>query len=612
MFLNLRNLSFTLIVWMSCLSVGLSMAQAASLPDGLEWLTNDEDPVFSSPDAVKGGTLRSVLLSFPLTLRYVGPDSNGGFRSAILGNKMSPVATHPNSYNLFPSLATHWAYSDDNKTMYFRLNPRARWSDGHKLTPEDFAFTLEFMRSKEIVAPWYNTYYTDEMGEVVIYDELTFSVSSSKPRPRNELHSHVSISPTPRHFFKDLNGFVQKYNWQIEPNTGPYQITQIKKGKSITFGRKKDWWAQDLKYYKNRFNVDKVRYTVIRDINLAWEHFKKGNLDSFGITQPLYWHEKATGDIFDRGYVHKLWFYNDSPQYSSGLWLNQDNPILKDKNVRLGIAHSFNIDKVNQQVLRGDYERKHTIHSGFGEFSNLTLRARDYDLDKANVYFDQAGWGERGGDGIRVRDGQRLSLTVTYGTDDHTPRLVVLKEEFKRAGLELNLRKLDSAASFKSVLEKNHDIWWGALGGGRWPQYWGQFHSVNAHKPQTNNLTNTDDPEMDRLIEAYRSAMSTEQRIELAHRIQQLIHDQAAWIPRLDVPYSRVAYWRWIKLPEVQGTRIGGPGLSPFDYNGAFDTSDGGLFWIDKAIRKQTESDMKKGVSYPPVTRIDKTFKSGN
>ena len=602
----LRIFMRTLLVFMFSISTAHAAAQ---LPSNLTWLTNDEDPVFASPEALKGGTLRSVLLSFPLTLRYVGPDSNGGFRSAVLGNQMSPVVTHPNTYRLIPSLATHWAYSDDNKTMFFRLNAQARWSDGKPVTPEDFAFTLEFMRSKDIVAPWYNTYYSDEIGEVVIYDEHTFSVSSTKPRPRNELHSHVSLNPTPRHFYKDLTGFVRNYNWKVAPNTGPYQITDIRKGKSITFSRKKDWWAQDLKYYKNRFNVNRVKYTVIRDMNLAWEHFKKGNLDVFGITQPIYWHEKATGDIFDQGYVHKLWFYNESPQYSSGLWLNQDNPILQDYNVRLGLAYSFNIEKVNQQVLRGDYERKQSIHTGFGEFTNPHIRAREFDLDKANQYFEKAGWGERGGDGIRIKDGQRLSLTVTYGVDDHTPRLVVLKEEFKRAGVELNLRKMDSAASFKSALEKNHEIWWGALGGGRWPQYWGQFHSLNAHKAQTNNLTNTDDPEMDRLIEAYRSAMFTEDRVSLAHQIQQLIHDQSAWIPSLDVPYERVAYWRWIRLPEVPGTRIGGTGVSPFDYNGTFDTSDGGLFWIDTETKKETLSARKKDINFTPVTRIDDTFK---
>ncbi|MCP4078108.1 MAG: ABC transporter substrate-binding protein [Gammaproteobacteria bacterium] len=599
----------TVLMLIAFVMLPSSVLAAPQLPANIEWLTNDTDKVFSSPKATKGGTLKSFLLSFPLTLRYVGPDANGGFRSAILGNKMSLVASHPNTSNLFPSLATHWAYSDDNTTMYFKLNPDVRWSDGKKVTPEDYAFTLEFMRMKDIVAPWYNTYYNDEIGEVVIYDDHTISVSSAKPRPRNELYSHVSINPTPRHFYKDMNGFVKKYNWKIAPNTGPYQISKIKKGKSITFERKKNWWAQDLKYYKNRFNVDKVKYTVIRDINLAWEHFKKGKLDAFGLTLPLYWHEKAKGEIFDNGYVNKLWFYSDPQKYAFGIWLNQDNPILKDRNVRLGIAHSMNIEKVNKQVLRGDYSRKNSYSSGHSEFTDRSIKARKFDLKKADEYFNLAGWSERGGDGIRVKDGKRLSVSVTYGSDSHTPRLVVLKEEFKRAGLELILRKMDGAASFKSALEKKHDIWWGALGGGDFPQYWGTKHSTNAHKAQTNNFTNTDDPEMDKLIEAFRSAMSTEDRISLSRKLENLIHHHSAWIPTLEVPYSRIGYWRWLKLPDVPGTKIGGPATAAFDFGSSFNTSDGGMFWIDTKLKKEVLKAKKKGKKYDPVLTVDKTYK---
>lgn len=602
--------SASLLMWVLFAALLFSLeARAANLPDDLEWMSNNEDPVYAATDSKKGGTLRSFMLSFPLTLRYVGPDSNGSFRSAVLGNKMGLVMVHPNTGNLLPSLATHWAYSSDNTTMYFKLNPNARWSDGKPVKPEDFAYTLEFMRSKDIVAPWYNTYYSDEIGEVVIYDEHTISVSSTKPRPRDELPGHVAISPTPRHFYKDMSNFVQRYNWAIAPNTGPYQISKIKKGKSITFTRKKDWWAKDLKYYQNRFNIDKVRFTVIRDLNVAWEHFKKGKLDVFVITLPDYWHEKAKGKIFDNGYVHKQWFYSETPQGSSGLWLNQDDPLLKDPNVRFGLAHALNIDKVNKQVLRGDYQRKHSIHTGFGEFTNKLIRAREYDLDKANDYFDKAGWKQRGSDGIRVKNGQRLSVTVTYGAEPHTPRLVVLKEEYKRAGVELVLRRLDPAASFKSVLEKKHQIWWGGLGGGRKPQYWGQFHSANAHKPQTNNMTNTDNPEMDSLIESFRSAMDTSERVRFAHELQALIHEQGAFIPTFDVPYDRIAFWRWVGMPDIPGTRIGGSAVPVFDFGSAFDVSDGGLLWIDTDLKEQTRDAMDDDEAFEPVTRIIEAYR---
>ncbi len=213
-------------------------------------------------------------MTFPMTFRVVGPDSNNSFRSAILGNQLDLIGIHPNTENIVPELATHWAFDKDKKTMYFKLNKKARWSDGKPVTADDFAYTLEFMRSKHIIAPWYNDYYTIEIEKVIVYDDYTLAVVSAKAVP--DLHLKIGLSPIPRHFYGELNeNFVKKYNWEIVPNTGPYQISDFKKGKHIKFKRKKDWWAKDLHYFKNRFNVDTVIFNVVRDFNMMREYFKK-------------------------------------------------------------------------------------------------------------------------------------------------------------------------------------------------------------------------------------------------------------------------------------------------------------------------------------------------
>ena len=51
-------------------------------------------------------------------------------------------------------MATHWAVQPDQKTIYFKLDPDARWSDGKPITADDYVFTLEMMRSKFIVDPF--------------------------------------------------------------------------------------------------------------------------------------------------------------------------------------------------------------------------------------------------------------------------------------------------------------------------------------------------------------------------------------------------------------------------------------------------------------------------
>ncbi len=571
------------------------------IPEDIEWLTNDTDPVYASPDAKKGGTIKFGLLSFPLTFRVVGPDSNSNFRSYILNNQLSLINIHPNIENIIPEIATHWAFDKDKKTMYFKLNKNAKWSDDVPLTAHDFAYTLEFMRSKHIVAPWYNDYYTKEIDKVIVYDDYTLAVVNTRPVP--DLHLKIGISPIPRHFYSTLDeDFVMKYNWMIAPNTGPYQISNFKKGKFIKFIRKKDWWAEDLLYFKNRFNADNVIFTVIKDFNIMWEYFKKCKIDVFGITIPDYWHEKTKTAVFDNGYTHKIWFFNDTRQSASGMFLNQDKEIFKDKNVRYAFGYAMNIDKVIGKVLRNDYFRLEHGYVGYGRYSNNNIKARKYDLEKVDYYMKKSGW-KRGEDGIWVKNGIRFSVEVVYSQEPHTPRLVVLKEEAKKAGIELELQRLDSATSYKKIMEKKHDVAWMGWSTSYRPRFWEHYHSINAHKPQTNNITNNDNLELDNLIDQYRNSTNEEERIKLAVILQGKVFEIGDYVPTFMVPYVREAYFRWWKLPKIPGTKHSDSLFAPFD------SSLGGLFWYDKDLHKETLEAMKKNKKFDPVTIIDETYK---
>ena len=580
---------------------GLAPMVYEKLPGNIEWLTNNTDPVFASENAQKGGVVREAIMNFPMTFRVVGPDSNGSFRSAILDNQLSLISMHPVTRNIIPELATHWAYAPDKKTMYFKLAPGARWSDGVPVTARDYLYTLTFMRSEHIVAPWYNDYYTREIESVTAFDDYTIAVKSTKAVP--DLYLKLGISPIPEHFFKNLGqDFISRFNWAVVPNTGAYQISDFKKGRFIRFVRKKQWWAKDLRYFKNRFNVDSVLFTVIRDFNMQWEYFKRGRLDVFGMVLPKFWHQKSNTPVINKGYVERIWFFNDLEQPSRGMWLNLDRPVFQDIRVRKAFAHAMNMDKVIKQVLRGDYFRLPQAFYGYGEYTDYTIKARGYDISKVESLMTQAGW-NRGADGIWVKGDMRFSVTVTYYLEEHMPRLAVLKEEALKAGIDLELERLDPTAMFKKTLEKKHDVAWMGWTAGMRPSFWQGWHSDNAHKVQTNNITNTDDPQLDTLIDRYRDSLDEKERIALSKTIQNKIHDTCAYVPSYMVPYVRVACWRWMRLPEWHGTPVSGSLFDPFA------PGTGGLFWIDEQIRQKTLAAVKAGRVFAPVTIIDDKFK---
>ena len=248
---------------------------------------------------------------------------------------------------------------------------------------------------------------------------------------------------------------------------------------------------------------------------------------------------------------------------------------------------------------------------GFGEYDNRDIEARDYDIDKANAHFDAAGFSERDGEGIRVRDGQRLSLRVTYGAPHHTERLVILQEEARKAGLNLELQLLDSSASFKTMQEKKHQIaWMGWNSQGLSPRYWEHFHSENANKTQTNNLANHANPDMDELIMTYRASSDLPERVALARRLEQMVHDSGVVIPTFQVPYTREGAWRWLKLPAGLGTRTTGSLFNSQALSAGIFAS-GGLFWIDEEEKARTLAAMDEGRTFEPVAVINTDVRDG-
>ncbi len=565
-------------------------ATPGELPSDLEWTDGMDQPVFASPKAVRGGTIRSFILNFPPTIRYVGPDSNHGFRSVLSDdNIVGLVERHPVTGKFYAAIASEWAVTPDKKTVYFRLRPEATFSDGEPVSADDFLYLFYFMQSPHIVAPWYNDWYSKEYDGITRYDEHTLAIHLSTPKP--EPLEFAGVRPVPAHFHGTLGpDWVLKNQWIFEPTTGPYELLpkNIRHDQSIRMTRVEDWWANDHKFFQHRFNPDSKFYELVRDINIAYERFKKGDFDMFSLTLPEFWYERSEGvDAFDRGLIRKATFYNQVPRPSIGLWINSAHPGLDNVEIREGIQYAMNFDRVIDKHYRGDYTRLNTTSDGYGEFTNHDIKAREFSVQKAREHFANAGFTEQGPDGIlRNSQGDRLSFTILVYQGPRVEVAQILKEEARKSGLEINILSMEPTSAYKQVMEKQHQItfsgWNSTL---PYPRYWEGFHSANANKPQTNNITNTANPEMDPLIDQYRASTNLEEKLELAHTLEQMVYDEAVFVPGFKVPFYRVAFWSWIHFPEG------------FDAPISESAGQHGLYWIDleekKEILKERKGDAK-------------------
>ena len=321
------------------------------LPEGLVWESNATDPIYSSLKAKEGGTFYITIPTFPLTLRTIGPDSNSAFRSYLLDNNWSLIDIHPNTRKIIPLLASKWAFGKDKRSMFFQIHPDAKWSDGVSVTADDFLFMAEMVQSKHILAPFYNDYWKQHIEKIVKYDQKTIGVFALRPYPK--LEQYVSFAPRPKHFYKGVvpKDFVKRYNWKAEPVTGPYALKKMRKGKGFTFEKQKDWWAKDLRYIKNRFNPKRLVLKVVRDEAVTYERFKKGSFDVFEAMTSERWHLKCQGEEFDKGYIEKTTFYTDSPRSNRGFYLNTNNPLFKNQQIKHAFAHALNIDLSIERIF---------------------------------------------------------------------------------------------------------------------------------------------------------------------------------------------------------------------------------------------------------------------
>ena len=598
-------------------------ATPQDIPADLVWEDGSDLPEFASPEAKKGGTLYGWIDDFPRTLRTTGPDANGSFRPYILDdNVMYFARRHPNDtsigpsgFRYYPGVASAWAVDRAHNQVYVKIDPDARWSDGEPITVDDVFFLFFFYQSTYIRQPWYNNWYTRSYTGVTRYDDLTFSIGMPEMKP--DVVAHVlEVEPVPEHFFKELgDDFPERYQWRNQPTSGAYVVRDedIKKGQSIALTRNKDWWGRDKKFWRYRYNFDRIHLSVIRDTPKAFEAFKKGELDMFGLTLPEYWYDKLPDDdpLVKDGYISKAVFYNQIPRPTYGLWMNESRPLLDNQDVRVGIQYATNWDLVIREYFRGDYQRMRTTSDGYGEFTEPTLQPRGYSIDQALDAFARAGFTKRGTDGILVNDaGQRLSFTVTTGYDNLRDVLTILREQAAKAGLEFRIEVLDGTAAWKKVQEKQHDIQFSAFSVSQemYPRYWETYHSVNAYdqaflpdgkpnparkpKTNTNNLQSIAIPELDRMIEAYRASGDAAEMKRLAFAMEKILYDDASFSPGFVMPFYRTGYWRWIRWPEGFNVKLSST------------SNEMWLAWIEPDLKKEVQEARRSGKTYPPEIGI--------
>ena len=586
----------------------LKFGNPSEIPADLVWENGMDQPEMGDPNAKKGGVLRRHILDFPPTIRPTGPNANNSFRGDLYElTNMKLITFHMETMKLIPGVAREWAVSKDKRTVYFRLDPEARYSDGLPVKARDYLISTYVYVSDNVVNPYPKQFYRENVAQVATYDDLTLSVSLPEANFFAPITAGEMYPSSPKFYEEYGPDYAERYQWRFPPTTGAYELKPdgLVKGVSITQSRVQNWWAKDRKYYRYRFNPDKIVNTVVRDESKAFELFRAGELDTFLITRPELWYEKSEMPPVYDGYIERTTFYRRYPRAPFGLYLNVSKPPLNNLDVRIGINHAMNWQKVIEVMFRGDYQRLNSFNDGFGPLGDSSIVARPYSIKSAREAFAKAGYTEEGADGIlKKSDGTRLSLALTYpGLAIYDRMFSLLREDAKPCGMELRLDGLEPTVAYKKEMQKQHEIAFGA-----WnitppaPDFHQFLHSTNAFdekgnpKPNTNNTFVWARPDTDRLSEIVRSAATETELSHAMRKLQNIMHDEAIFVPGFTIDFVKVGYWRWVKWPDCENTRFSPPVT--------YEPHETYVLWIDEKVKAETQAARRSGKVFAETSRI--------
>ena len=606
-----------------CAPVALRAQDQAApvrLPPGIVWETNYDDPPIGSAEAIRGGTFNSFIDAHPLTFRLMGPNSNDAFAgwNRAFTFDFPLVGRHPVTDRYIPWMATAWSVQDDQRTIYVRLDPDARWSDGEPITADDYVFTLEMMRSEHIVDPFYNSYAEQYYESIDRIDDHTIRIVGTRPSWR-PLADYVGLWPTPSHAIVLDETWVERATNEPQIAVGPYTVSEVSRGEFVTFERQEDWWGDGKRYFRGLYNFDRIHLRVI-PIERKLDYLRRGELDVIVENTAKTWNEDYTFEAVRNGWLRRARVFVDMPSGVYGLHMNLEAPIFRNKDFRKAMQYLFNFERLNRNLMYDEYFRQVSFFEGT-EYANPSLESYSFDPQKAREHLERAGYrrpDEVGGDGLlasagrilrglvltRTQDddilvndrGEKASFTLIYGSKGLERHLTVMQQEYRRAGVEVRLRLLEPGTAFERGLERKYEMHMTGRSTSFYPVPRQYLHTEFKASTNNNNIWGFGTVEVDSLIKVYEEDLDFEDRRDALYRVDAIVHDEAFYIPFWGAPYLRLVHWDYLRFPEFYLPRR------------TQSLTDWFVYWIDPERRAALEEAMQAGRALEVDPELDRDF----
>jgi peptide/nickel transport system substrate-binding protein len=408
--------------------------------------------------------------------------------------------------------------SADGLRVTYTLKKGITWQDGTPVTAADVQFTWEAIMNPENLVKSQSGY--DLITSIDTPDAWTVVLHFK------ELYTpYLTLFPyiLPKHILGQLPNINQAPYNQKPVGTGPFMVTEWVSGDHITLLKNPHY------RHKDKIRIDRIFLKIVPSQTVGLSQLRTGEVDMvWGLNEAMSGQAERIPDVYLHTFpspgIERLVLNLSTPEPPHNGNADFPHPILGELQVR-------------RALLYGKAQVAASIIS-MGWATDRSIAPSKADPEKAMQLLEAAGW-QKGSDGIRQKNGQRLSLQITTTTGNKLREQIeqVLQAMLKSVGIELRIRNLPSAVLFGSWAnnaDRKHgrfDILLYTAGPGLDPHahLYEYFHSsripIEANQGQGSNFSRLRDAAIDGALERAESTVNLEKRKEAYRIVQQRINE---------------------------------------------------------------------------------------
>jgi peptide/nickel transport system substrate-binding protein len=545
---------------------------------------------YVNPDAPKGGRfVQGVLGSFdslnPFIVKGLPPQ---GLRAPLVSGSNIITSTvveslmvrgYDEPFTLYGLIAQSVETDDARSQVTFTLDPAARFSDGKPVTAQDVVFSWQLLRDHG--RPNHRAYYSKvAKAEMLSERVVRFDLGATGDR---ELPLILALMPVlPKHAV-DPETFEST---SLTPpiGSGPYLVSKVDAGKSVTLTRNPDYWARDRAVNRGLWNFDELRFDYYRDANSLQEAFKSGLFDVRREDDPGRWQTGYDFPALRNGRVVKESLTSGLPKPSFNLVFNTRRAIFADIRVREALALLFDFEWVNRSIFHGLYRRGASYFEG----SELSARGRPADarerallqpfpdavradildgtwappvtdgsgrdratLRRALGLLTAAGYELRGTELVDRRSGKPLTFEILAVNRDEERLALLFASQLKRAGIVAQVRMVDAVQYETRRIAFDFDMiqsrWDQSLSPGNEQAFY--WSSAAADSQGSRNYMGARSAAADAMIAALLAARTRADVVAAVRALDRVLMSGFYVVPLFYAPDQWLARWKTIAHP---------------------------------------------------------------